>query len=158
MSELSSLRNGAVSNRLSTYQITRHTYRNEGMGAFFRGLGICSARAFVVNAVQWAVSAISSPQVNENTKQEIGIRMDDESASGLNLLHSRYLLISVQSCKQSKELVKHVHMSFPVDFHQLAQRNEAFRLMLHWVKLAFLPVKCEEGSPALLMQFEYDTG
>jgi hypothetical protein len=22
---------------------------------FFRGLGICSARAFVVNAVQWAV-------------------------------------------------------------------------------------------------------
>ena len=74
VSELSSLRNGAVSNRLSTYQITRHTYRNEGMGAFFRGLGICSARAFVVNAVQWAVSAISSPQVNENTKQEIGIR------------------------------------------------------------------------------------
>ena len=35
--------------------IARQTYRNEGAGVFFRGLGICSIRAFIVNAVQWAV-------------------------------------------------------------------------------------------------------
>lgn len=41
--------------RKSATQIARETYRAEGAGAFFRGLGVCSARAFVVNAVQWAV-------------------------------------------------------------------------------------------------------
>lgn len=41
--------------RLSTFEIAREAYRAEGASAFFRGLGICSVRAFVVNAVQWAV-------------------------------------------------------------------------------------------------------
>ncbi|CAK7265104.1 hypothetical protein SEPCBS119000_001334 [Sporothrix epigloea] len=41
--------------RLSTLEITRLAYRENGMSVFFRGLGVCSARAFVVNAVQWAV-------------------------------------------------------------------------------------------------------
>ena len=41
--------------RLSSIEIARLAYRTEGMGVFFRGLGICSVRAFVVNAVQWAV-------------------------------------------------------------------------------------------------------
>ncbi|KAI2486416.1 Mitochondrial carrier protein [Pyrenophora tritici-repentis] len=41
--------------RLSSVEIARLAYRTEGMGVFFRGLGICSVRAFVVNAVQWAV-------------------------------------------------------------------------------------------------------
>ncbi|EFX01095.1 NADPH oxidase [Grosmannia clavigera kw1407] len=41
--------------RLSTLQITRLAYREGGLAVFFRGLGVCSARAFVVNAVQWAV-------------------------------------------------------------------------------------------------------
>lgn len=41
--------------RLSTLQIARQAYRSEGAGVFFRGLGICSVRAFIVNAVQWAV-------------------------------------------------------------------------------------------------------
>lgn len=35
--------------------MAQHTYRNEGIAPFFRGLGICSVRAFIVNAVQWAV-------------------------------------------------------------------------------------------------------
>jgi solute carrier family 25 carnitine/acylcarnitine transporter 20/29 len=30
-------------------------YREGGLAIFFRGLGVCSLRAFVVNAVQWAV-------------------------------------------------------------------------------------------------------
>jgi solute carrier family 25 carnitine/acylcarnitine transporter 20/29 len=41
--------------RKSSLGIARHLYRTEGAGVFFRGLGICSVRAFVVNAVQWAV-------------------------------------------------------------------------------------------------------
>ncbi|KAF7943419.1 hypothetical protein EAE96_011345 [Botrytis aclada] len=35
-------------------KIARLAYRNEGMGVFFRGLGVCSLRAFIVNAAQWA--------------------------------------------------------------------------------------------------------
>lgn len=41
--------------RLGTFQTARQTYQNEGLAIFFRGLGVCSIRAFVVNAVQWAV-------------------------------------------------------------------------------------------------------
>ncbi|OKP11227.1 Solute carrier family 25 member 45 [Penicillium subrubescens] len=39
---------------LNSYQMAQEVYRAEGMGAFYRGLGICSIRAFIVNAVQWA--------------------------------------------------------------------------------------------------------
>jgi solute carrier family 25 carnitine/acylcarnitine transporter 20/29 len=41
--------------RLSSLEVAKLAYRNEGVSVFFRGLGICSIRAFVVNAVQWAV-------------------------------------------------------------------------------------------------------
>jgi solute carrier family 25 carnitine/acylcarnitine transporter 20/29 len=41
--------------RLSSFEIARQAYQSEGPQVFFRGLGICSVRAFVVNAVQWAV-------------------------------------------------------------------------------------------------------
>jgi solute carrier family 25 carnitine/acylcarnitine transporter 20/29 len=41
--------------QLSSIQIARQAYQTEGVRVFFRGLGICSIRAFVVNAVQWAV-------------------------------------------------------------------------------------------------------
>ena len=37
---------------LNSFQMAREVYRAEGMGAFYRGLGICSIRAFIVNAVQ----------------------------------------------------------------------------------------------------------
>ncbi|KAE8156937.1 mitochondrial carrier domain-containing protein [Aspergillus tamarii] len=39
---------------LNSFQLARETYRTEGLKAFYRGLGICSVRAFIVNAVQWA--------------------------------------------------------------------------------------------------------
>ncbi|MCJ1311010.1 hypothetical protein MMC25_004680 [Agyrium rufum] len=35
--------------------ISREMYQEGGMRIFFRGLGVCSVRAFIVNAVQWAV-------------------------------------------------------------------------------------------------------
>jgi solute carrier family 25 carnitine/acylcarnitine transporter 20/29 len=41
--------------RMTSIEIAKQAYRTEGAGVFFRGLGICSVRAFVVNAVQWAV-------------------------------------------------------------------------------------------------------
>jgi solute carrier family 25 carnitine/acylcarnitine transporter 20/29 len=37
---------------LSSFQIAKETYRAEGVKAFYRGLGVCSIRAFIVNAVQ----------------------------------------------------------------------------------------------------------
>lgn len=41
--------------RLTTFEVARHAYQTEGAKVFFRGLGVCSVRAFIVNAVQWAV-------------------------------------------------------------------------------------------------------
>jgi len=47
--------NVPVQRRLGAMEIARNAYRTEGVGVFFRGLGVCSVRAFIVNAVQWAV-------------------------------------------------------------------------------------------------------
>lgn len=47
---------GSVSaQRIGALEMARRTYRNEGGAVFFRGLTVCSVRAFVVNAAQWAV-------------------------------------------------------------------------------------------------------
>jgi solute carrier family 25 carnitine/acylcarnitine transporter 20/29 len=47
---------GSVSaQRIGALEMVRRTYRNEGAAVFFRGLTVCSVRAFVVNATQWAV-------------------------------------------------------------------------------------------------------
>ncbi|KAJ6016038.1 hypothetical protein N7540_010629 [Penicillium herquei] len=55
---------------LNTLQIARETYRAEGLKAFYRGLGVCSIRAFIVNAVQWAayewlMKSFQPPTLNE---------------------------------------------------------------------------------------------
>ncbi|KAK1147640.1 hypothetical protein N8T08_000982 [Aspergillus melleus] len=39
---------------LNTFQLLKEAYRAEGLKVFYRGLGVCSIRAFMVNAVQWA--------------------------------------------------------------------------------------------------------
>ena len=41
-----------IEHRKGLLSITRETYRNDGLLAFYRGLGVCSFRAFIVNAVQ----------------------------------------------------------------------------------------------------------
>lgn len=41
--------------RLGAVGIARQAYREGGSRVFFRGLAICSIRAFAVNAIQWAV-------------------------------------------------------------------------------------------------------
>lgn len=38
--------------KLNSFQMARAVYRAEGLQAFYRGLGVCSIRAFIVNAVQ----------------------------------------------------------------------------------------------------------
>lgn len=43
---------------LSSIQIAREVYRAEGIKAFYRGLGVCSIRAFIVNAIQVGAPAI----------------------------------------------------------------------------------------------------
>lgn len=40
--------------RLGAIEIAKQTYRDGGFKVFFRGLTVCSVRAFIVNAVQWA--------------------------------------------------------------------------------------------------------
>jgi solute carrier family 25 carnitine/acylcarnitine transporter 20/29 len=39
--------------RRTSFQVARNMYRTEGLRAFYSGLGVCSLRAFIVNAVQW---------------------------------------------------------------------------------------------------------
>lgn len=41
--------------RLGAIHVAKLAYQEGGMGVFFRGLTVCSVRAFIVNAVQWAV-------------------------------------------------------------------------------------------------------
>jgi solute carrier family 25 (mitochondrial carnitine/acylcarnitine transporter), member 20/29 len=40
---------------IGTLQVAKEAYREDGIRVFFRGLTVCSVRAFIVNAVQWAV-------------------------------------------------------------------------------------------------------
>ncbi|EFQ97418.1 solute carrier family 25 member 45 [Nannizzia gypsea CBS 118893] len=40
---------------LGAWEISREAYRTGGFRVFYSGLGVCSLRAFVVNAVQWAI-------------------------------------------------------------------------------------------------------
>lgn len=53
--EASALLPGRRQKRAGALQITRQVFRQEGVSPFFRGLTVCSARAFIVNAVQWAM-------------------------------------------------------------------------------------------------------
>ncbi|KAI1733589.1 mitochondrial carrier [Xylaria scruposa] len=52
--------------RKGAMQIARNTYREEGARAFFRGLGWCSVRAFMVNAVQWGVYELVMSQLSQS--------------------------------------------------------------------------------------------
>jgi solute carrier family 25 carnitine/acylcarnitine transporter 20/29 len=40
--------------RLGAWAVAKEAYREGGIRVFFRGLAVCSVRAFIVNAVQWA--------------------------------------------------------------------------------------------------------
>ncbi|EKD15055.1 solute carrier family 25 protein [Drepanopeziza brunnea f. sp. 'multigermtubi' MB_m1] len=59
------------SQRLGAVAIARNAYRSEGVGVFFRGLGVCSTRAFVVNAAQWAVYEWIVRELEPQRKDEL---------------------------------------------------------------------------------------
>ena len=73
-------------------RIAKEIYRQEGFGGFFRGLGVCSIRAFVVNAVQ-----VSSALVwrRSRTKRSVGglrvgyasLEIDKKRPTDLSDLH-----------------------------------------------------------------------
>jgi len=46
---------GVERRRMGAIEVARNAYRTEGPSVFFRGLAVCSIRAFIVNAAQWAV-------------------------------------------------------------------------------------------------------
>ena len=46
---------GPAAPRKGAWAIARLAFRDGGLRVFFRGIGVCCARAFVVNAVQWSV-------------------------------------------------------------------------------------------------------
>lgn len=52
--ESSPLLRSPAPKRLGAIEIARDAYREGGLRVFFRGLTVCSVRAFIVNAVQWA--------------------------------------------------------------------------------------------------------
>jgi solute carrier family 25 carnitine/acylcarnitine transporter 20/29 len=62
--------------RISTIEMARRIYREEGAAVFFRGLGVCSVRAFIVNAAQWAVyeqimKELSPSQTLKGSKEDV---------------------------------------------------------------------------------------
>jgi solute carrier family 25 (mitochondrial carnitine/acylcarnitine transporter), member 20/29 len=59
-----------VVKRQGAIEIARHAYREEGMRVFFRGLTVCSVRAFMVNAVQWAVYEWVMREMGQGRKGE----------------------------------------------------------------------------------------
>lgn len=83
---------------LNSLEITREVYRASGMGAFYRGLGICSVRAFIVNAVQVELfldtfSHSSGTLFKTNVCTVGGLRMADEE-----LQQCQYTCASWGSC------------------------------------------------------------
>lgn len=60
---------GAPSKRMGAVQVAKEAYREAGMRVFFRGLMVCSVRAFIVNAVQWAVYEWIMLELGQGRKQ-----------------------------------------------------------------------------------------
>lgn len=54
---------------IGSASITKDILKHEGAGVLLRGIGVCSARAFLVNAVQWAIYE----SIMEKNKPEAGM-------------------------------------------------------------------------------------
>lgn len=60
---------GASGKRMGAVEVAKEAYREGGMRVFFRGLMVCSVRAFIVNAVQWAVYEWIMLELGQGRKQ-----------------------------------------------------------------------------------------
>lgn len=72
---------GLPTKRVGAMSIARDAYRQEGLRVFFRGLAVCSVRAFVVNAVQWAVYEWVMIELGHGRKKSIA----DDINTGINM-------------------------------------------------------------------------
>ncbi|WYZ43064.1 hypothetical protein EsH8_VI_000763 [Colletotrichum jinshuiense] len=59
--------------RAGAMQVAKEAYQQGGMKVFFRGLTICSVRAFIVNAVQWAVYEWAMHEMGEGRRRPTAI-------------------------------------------------------------------------------------
>jgi solute carrier family 25 carnitine/acylcarnitine transporter 20/29 len=55
--------------RCGAVHVAKQTYREGGVSVFFRGLTVCSVRAFIVNAVQWAVYEWTMYELGQGRRQ-----------------------------------------------------------------------------------------
>ncbi|KAI0599638.1 mitochondrial carrier domain-containing protein [Biscogniauxia sp. FL1348] len=59
--------------RLGAVEVAKEAYREGGLRVFFRGLVVCSVRAFVVNAVQWAVYEWIMLELGQGKRASAGV-------------------------------------------------------------------------------------
>jgi solute carrier family 25 carnitine/acylcarnitine transporter 20/29 len=57
--------------RLGAFEVAKEAYSQGGMRVFFRGFAICSVRAFVVNAVQWAAYEWIMHELGQGKRRDI---------------------------------------------------------------------------------------
>lgn len=62
--------------RLGAVEVARAAYREAGMSVFFRGLTVCSIRAFIVNAVQWAVYEWVMAELGHGRKRNVAVPIE----------------------------------------------------------------------------------
>jgi solute carrier family 25 carnitine/acylcarnitine transporter 20/29 len=62
--------------RLGAREVAKETYREGGIRPFFRGLTVCSVRAFIVNAVQWAVYEWIMLELGQGKKRQDTVELD----------------------------------------------------------------------------------
>jgi hypothetical protein len=99
--------------RPSSFSIARSAYQTEGAAVFFRGIGICSARAFIVNAVQWGVStsllkAAEATQDWPNLNLCTGLRVDHEESQLGSSAFERLNVNAVTMSRPTRLLVRPV--------------------------------------------------
>ncbi|KAG8666941.1 hypothetical protein FPOAC1_011763 [Fusarium poae] len=69
--------------RAGALQIAQEAYREGGARVFFRGLTVCSVRAFIVNAVQWAVYEWVMLELGHGRKQALSNDLRVEKVEAL---------------------------------------------------------------------------
>ncbi|KAM0490675.1 hypothetical protein ACHAP8_011293 [Fusarium lateritium] len=69
--------------RAGALQIAQEAYREGGARVFFRGLTVCSVRAFIVNAVQWAVYERVMLELGHGRKQALTHDLREEMTEAL---------------------------------------------------------------------------
>ncbi|KAH0489113.1 hypothetical protein TgHK011_010192 [Trichoderma gracile] len=69
----------AGNRRYGAWQMAKDTYRDGGIRPFFRGLTVCSVRAFVVNAIQWAVYEWIMSEVNMGNERQMKLLQQADS-------------------------------------------------------------------------------